>query len=207
MTQFAQDGKSLYVTASEHGHVKIFHLTLEGHAPHRHVKRVALTEQHSSHGLYPLAGGKKLVFTQSSLTGPSNVYLAELATSDNIGHHGHIKTTQITKFGEKELKGYELDEGEQFWFDGAHGKKVQGWSHKPHGYDAKAASTKKWPTVFMIHGGPQGAWEDGWSTRWNPNVFAQQGYWVILINPTGSTGFGQGETTTTATQPNTLSEH
>ncbi|KAG8886658.1 hypothetical protein FRB97_000078 [Tulasnella sp. 331] len=196
---FAQDGKSLFVTASEHGHVKVFHLTIEfedlkaaGHKPHPHKQPFALTEQHSSHGIYPLAGGK-FVFTQSSLTGPNNVYLAELVPFDRseVGNHGHIKTTQITKFGEKELKSYKLDEGEAFWFDGAHGKKVQGWSHKPRGYDAEAGSTKKWPTVFLIHGGPQGAWEDGWSTRWNPNVFAQQGYWVILINPTGSTGFGQ----------------
>jgi len=45
--------------------------------------------------------------------------------------------------------------------------------------------------LMIIHGGPQGAWEDSWSTRWNPNVFAQQGYFIIAINPTGSTGFGQ----------------
>src|SRR2546430_11414659 len=43
----------------------------------------------------------------------------------------------------------------------------------------------------LIHGGPQGAWTDAWSTRWNPAVFAEQGYVVICPNPTGSTGYGQ----------------
>ncbi len=41
--------------------------------------------------------------------------------------------------------------------------------------------------------GPQGVWDDRWSTRWNPNVFAHQGYFVVAVNPTGSTTFGQGE--------------
>jgi hypothetical protein len=40
--------------------------------------------------------------------------------------------------------------------------------------------------------GPQGSWDDQWSTRWNPNVFAHQEYFVVAINPTGSTTFGQG---------------
>lgn len=45
--------------------------------------------------------------------------------------------------------------------------------------------------AFLIHGGPQSAWDDSWSTRWNPALFAAQGYFVIAINPTGSTGYGQ----------------
>lgn len=43
--------------------------------------------------------------------------------------------------------------------------------------------------VFL---GPHSAWHDQWSTRWNPNIFAHQGYFVVAINPTGSTSFGQG---------------
>ena len=50
---------------------------------------------------------------------------------------------------------------------------------------------KKYPLAYLIHGGPQGAWNDQWSTRWNPAVFAEQGYIVITPNPTGSTGYGQ----------------
>ncbi|KAG9005435.1 hypothetical protein FRB93_009741 [Tulasnella sp. JGI-2019a] len=196
---FARDGKSLFITASEQGHVKIFHLAIDAlHLTEAVVSATPipypLTERHSSHGLHPL-NDNKLVFTQSSFTGPNNVYLAELSPSDNMTdedeHRSQIKTRQITKFDEKELKNYTLEEGEQFWFEGAEGKQVQGWTLKPRGYDPGVRSRKKWPVAFMIHGGPQSAWEDGWSTRWNANVFAQQGYWVILVNPTGSTGFGQ----------------
>jgi dipeptidyl aminopeptidase/acylaminoacyl peptidase len=61
------------------------------------------------------------------------------------------------------------------------------WVLKPPGFDA----TKKWPVAFLVHGGPQGAWEDSWSYRWNPQAWAAQGYIVVLPNPRGSTGFGQ----------------
>ena len=64
---------------------------------------------------------------------------------------------------------------------------MQMWILKPPGFDAK----KKWPLVYLIHGGPQGAWEDAWSNRWNPQLWAAQGYVVAMPNPRGSTGFGQ----------------
>ena len=57
---------------------------------------------------------------------------------------------------------------------------------RPSFFDPK----KKYPLCMLIHGGPQGAWSDAWSTRWNPAVFAEQGYVVVTPNPTGSTGYG-----------------
>jgi dipeptidyl aminopeptidase/acylaminoacyl peptidase len=47
------------------------------------------------------------------------------------------------------------------------------------------------PIVFLIHGGPQGAWDDAWSYRWNPALWAAQGWVVVAPNPRGSFGFGQ----------------
>jgi dipeptidyl aminopeptidase/acylaminoacyl peptidase len=67
------------------------------------------------------------------------------------------------------------------------GAEMQMWILKPPGFDEK----KKYPLAFLVHGGPQGAWEDGWSYRWNPELWAAQGYVVALPNPRGSTGFGQ----------------
>lgn len=64
---------------------------------------------------------------------------------------------------------------------------VHAWVVKPSHFDPD----KSYPLAYLIHGGPQGAWTDGWSTRWNPAVFSEQGYVVICPNPTGSTGYGQ----------------
>jgi dipeptidyl aminopeptidase/acylaminoacyl peptidase len=70
---------------------------------------------------------------------------------------------------------------------GAGGTPMQMWILKPPRFDPN----KKWPVVYLVHGGPQGAWTDGWSYRWNPQLWAAQGYIVALPNPRGSTGFGQ----------------
>ena len=71
-------------------------------------------------------------------------------------------------------------------FKGAGDYNVHALVMKPSNFDPK----KKYPLCFLIHGGPQGAWLDGWSTRWNPAIFAEQGYVVVSPNPTGSTGYG-----------------
>jgi dipeptidyl aminopeptidase/acylaminoacyl peptidase len=67
------------------------------------------------------------------------------------------------------------------------GRSLQAWVVKPPFFDPQ----KKYPAVFFVHGGPQGAWMDGWSYRWNPEVWAAYGYVVYAANPRGSTGFGQ----------------
>ncbi|KAL6159593.1 hypothetical protein ACJQWK_06153 [Exserohilum turcicum] len=73
------------------------------------------------------------------------------------------------------------------WDGAAPGTKVHAWVVKPSDF----SSGKTYPLAYLVHGGPQGAWTDGWSTRWNPAVFAEQGYVVICPNPTGSTSYGQ----------------
>ncbi len=67
------------------------------------------------------------------------------------------------------------------------GAKMQMWVLTPPGFDEK----KKWPVVYLVHGGPQSAWRDAWSYRWNPQLWAAQGYVVVMPNPRGSVGFGQ----------------
>ncbi|WP_263356118.1 dipeptidyl-peptidase 5 [Acidicapsa ligni] len=76
---------------------------------------------------------------------------------------------------------------EPFWFEAADKTKVQGFIIKPPAFNP----AKKYPVKFLIHGGPQGAWGDAWSYRWNAELLAANGYVVVMINPRGSTGYGQ----------------
>ena len=77
------------------------------------------------------------------------------------------------------------------WFKGANGEyNVHALVVRPSNFRAPENEGKTWPLAFLIHGGPQGAWADSWSTRWNPAVFAEQGYVVVAPNPTGSTSYG-----------------
>ena len=93
----------------------------------------------------------------------------------------------ITHLNDALLAQLDLPQMEDFWFTVADGTKLQGFVIRPPGFDA----AKKYPVKFLIHGGPQGAWGDSWSYRWNAELFAANGYVVVMINPRGSTGYGQ----------------
>jgi len=79
---------------------------------------------------------------------------------------------------------------EKFEFMGANNETVKGWITKPVGFQ----STKTYPVAFLIHGGPQSAWEQSWSWRWNPQIYAGRGYGVVMVNFHGSSGYGQNFT-------------
>ena len=94
---------------------------------------------------------------------------------------------QLTHLNSALLAQLDLPAMESFWFPSIGKVQVQGFLLKPPNFDPH----KKYPVKFLIHGGPQGAWGDAWSYRWNPELFAANGYVVVMINPGGSTGYGQ----------------
>jgi dipeptidyl aminopeptidase/acylaminoacyl peptidase len=94
---------------------------------------------------------------------------------------------QLTHLNDALLAQLDLPEMDSFWFTLADKTKLEGFIIRPPGFDA----SKKYPVKFLIHGGPQGAWGDSWSYRWNAELFAANGYVVVMINPRGSTGYGQ----------------
>ncbi|KAH8113489.1 alpha/beta-hydrolase [Phellopilus nigrolimitatus] len=189
---FVSDDTALVFTAGDHAHVKLWTLALPptpgASAMHPvfpagyDAAPTPLTDAHAVSAPQPLPRGRVL-FAQSSFAAPNDVFLLR-----GLGS-AQREVKQITNFTAPRLRGKELADGESFWFEGAQGRQVQGWALKPHGW--KAGAKKAFPVVLTIHGGPQGVCEDGWSSRWNHNVFAQQGYFVVVINPTGSTTFGQ----------------
>ncbi|HYM76304.1 MAG TPA: S9 family peptidase [Candidatus Dormibacteraeota bacterium] len=147
-------------------------------------------------------------FTQMSLGAPTEIYTADSGSCvigvekiqllmtgksrEPFPECAMLKPRQLTHLNDAVLSQVSMSPLEPFWFPGANGDKVQGFLVKPPNFDA----SKKYPVKFLIHGGPQGAWGDDWSFRWNPELFAaptsgNQGYVVIMINFHGSTGYGQ----------------
>jgi dipeptidyl aminopeptidase/acylaminoacyl peptidase len=123
--------------------------------------------------------GRTLALARTSLTMP-----AEIFTADADGG-AHLR--QVTQQNGALLAEIALPAAETFWFEGADKTQVEGLLIRPPRFDA----AKKYPTLFLIHGGPQGAWMDAWGYRWNQQVMAAAGYVVVMINPRGSTGYGQ----------------
>ncbi|CAE6421504.1 unnamed protein product [Rhizoctonia solani] len=187
---FTPDGKSIIFTSGHNAKILLYTIPVPPTPAHSDmhlpvVIPIALTTKHAATNPQALPGGR-VSFTSSSLKSPNDIFvLSGLDTDSAVPHKIEIK--RVSKFTEDKLSDLGLSEPEEFWFTGAKDKRVQGWIVRPPGL----TKGKKYPVVLLIHGGPQSAWEDNWSTRWNPQVFAQQGYVVVTINPTGSTTFGQ----------------
>jgi len=101
-----------------------------------------------------------------------------------------VNAHKLTQANQDLMSQFAFQHPESFYFTGANSSKVQGWLIKPYSFNP----AKKYPLAFLIHGGPEGAWTDGWSYRWNPQLWANRGYVVVMVNPQGSTGFGQAFT-------------
>jgi dipeptidyl aminopeptidase/acylaminoacyl peptidase len=125
--------------------------------------------------------GTRLVMTRTSMTTPAEVYTKGLADPND---HGPVRN--LSKANDDFLATLDRPRPESVEVP-IEGGTMQMWVLKPPGFDPN----KKWPVAYLVHGGPQGAWEDAWSFRWNPSLWAAQGYVVVLPNPRGSTGFGQ----------------
>ncbi|HEX3315217.1 MAG TPA: S9 family peptidase [Gemmataceae bacterium] len=142
--------------------------------------RLTFLSQHSNHELTVSSDGKTFAFLRSALDRPPEVLVATRGPSG-------FPTREVSQTNAALLAKLALPAPESVPVQGAGGTPMQMWILKPPGFDPK----KKWPLAFLVHGGPQGAWEDDWSNRWNPEMWAAQGYVVALPNPRGSTGFGQ----------------
>ena len=94
---------------------------------------------------------------------------------------------QITHLNDERLASIAFGEYKQFSFPGAHHDEVFGYFIYPVDRDP----TKKYPLAFLIHGGPQGSFDDHWHYRWNPQIYAAHGYATVMIDFHGSTGYGQ----------------
>ena len=161
----------------------------------RVLMKVAMTRQRITRGydddLAVSSDGKTVFFTTNSIDYPTEI--RKINVSAKIDPYDLPEGERLTHLNDEVLSQIAMSPLESFWFTGAHGDKVQGFLVKPPNFDA----SKKYPVKFLIHGGPQGAWGDDWSYRWNAELFAaptsaqSSGYVVIMINFHGSTGYGQ----------------
>ncbi len=169
---WSPDSKEIYFTANNEIFNSIYKIDINT------GKVNLILKDYSNSGLALSPDGKTIYFKQQRATLPYEIFSMN---SDG----GNLK--QITYLNKDRLANIEMVPIETFWCSGAAGKKVQSILVKPPFFDP----AKKYPMIFLIHGGPQGHWEDDFHYRWNTEMFASKGYVVIAPNPTGSTGYGQ----------------
>jgi len=169
---WAPDGKFIYFDTDENGSQPIYRVALDGSAP------VRVVAGGTNSGVEVTPDGRMLVFTQARLNALPEVFTFVF---------GATAPQPLTHTNAALLAPIELAAPESVTVPGAGGTPIQMWIVKPPHFDP----AKKYPLVFWVHGGPQVPWSDGWSTRWNAELWAAQGYVLALPNPRGSPGFGQ----------------
>jgi dipeptidyl aminopeptidase/acylaminoacyl peptidase len=169
---WSPDSKSIYYTAAYEIYNSIYKIDVESGS-----NEIVLKERvNSSLNISP--DGKTLYFDQQRNNLPSEAFSFNLESKE---------LKQLTFMNKELLSKLEMNDIETFWSDGAEGAKVQSILVKPPFFDP----SKKYPLIFLIHGGPQGHWDDNFHYRWNTQMFASKGYVVVAPNPRGSTGYGQ----------------
>ena len=171
--QWSKDGNSLFVTAGDVGNTKLFQIDA------RNGSVIPLTGEGHVGAVQQTDSG--FVLSIDTLNRPSELYVKTFR-----GREMPVRITNVNP----QLDAKQFGEFEQFSFPGWNNETVHGYIIKPANYEAG----KKYPVAFLIHGGPQGSFGNGWSYRWNPQTYAGAGFAVVMIDFHGSTGYGQAFT-------------
>ncbi len=169
---WSPDSSQIYFTYGDSGRMILARLNLATR------KTETVIEGHYLRSIRISSSGRTLVFLREALHQPAEVYSFDLRTK---------RMAQLTNVNDTLLSGLEMNQAQEFSFEGGDGDRVHGFLLKPPRFEA----SKTYPLVMLIHGGPQGAWSDNFHFRWNAQMFASPGHVVAMINFHGSTGYGQ----------------
>ncbi len=173
ITDFIWGGPdTIFFTCPEKGRRPIYKLDIV-------TKKVEyIYPSHFNRGLKYDVNNNLIYFMQESINHPIDIYRIDPSNK---------KLTQLTHINEKILESLNLTPLHEFYFEGASGDKV----HALYIYPPNFKKGKKYPVVFLIHGGPQGDFSDEFHYRWNAQMFASPGFIIVMINFHGSVGYGQ----------------
>ncbi|MEO1219874.1 MAG: S9 family peptidase [Pseudomonadota bacterium] len=169
---WSKDGMSLFATSTDVLDVPAYRIDPRSGAVSE-LNLIAGNEAHIGN-VTPLTGDR-LLFTRDSIGAPAELFLAQ----------GMAKGKPLTDIVTSKMGTMASTVTTRFSFEGAEGDTVWGQITRLENQEGPI------PAILYIHGGPQGSFLDGWSSRWNPRVVASQGYAVISVDFHGSAGYGQ----------------
>ena len=197
---WAPNSKTIFFSAGSEGEGPVFSVDISSN---NFVRYGTAQPGGEFASLHPLPDGLSFLATRVAVSQPAEIVAVRWTSQPQSVRptssiHGTLlgnppspmvlgELNSITHLNDALLAQLDLPRMESFWFSADDGTKVEGFLIRPPNFDPN----KKYPLKFLIHGGPQGAWGDMWSFRWNPELFAANGYVVVMINPGGSTGYGQ----------------
>jgi dipeptidyl aminopeptidase/acylaminoacyl peptidase len=178
LLQWSHKSKTLFVGAQDRGSVKIFSVPLDAKADYK-PKNITEGGISGSVASFYVLPKDTLLVSDTAIWNPRSFYtVSDKGTGKKVLFSAHKSDKVLAGLGPEDIS--------EFYTEGNF-TEVQSWVVYPEGF----SKDKKYPLAFLIHGGPQSAWLNSWSNRWNVKTWADQGYVVVAPNPTGSTGFGQ----------------
>jgi len=166
------DSSGLLFVAADRARERVFRADLASGAAR------AVAEDASYAAVQVTPDGKALIALRESHAHPPEVVRVELSTG---------AVAQLDRLNEELLAPLAMPTAREFWFEGARGDQVQAFLLEP----AEQRRGRKIPAVFVLHGGPQGVFDEGFHFRWNLQLLTSPGYAVVAVNFHGSMGFGQ----------------
>jgi dipeptidyl aminopeptidase/acylaminoacyl peptidase len=170
---WSPESSKLFFTSEDRGRQPIQYIPVTGGGIH-----VALSGDSHLDEMQLTRDGNQIVYTMQTGSSPAEIYRASSSGGT---------PSALTHLNDPILNSRQLTPVEDFWVEGAEKTQVQSFWLKPPDFDPN----RKYPVLMLIHGGPQGAWGQSWTYRWNAQIFAAAGYVVVMPNPRGSTGYGQ----------------
>ena len=168
---WAHDSGAVFFTADEDGRTPAFRVDLDTGAV------IRLAREGAFDSLCPAPDGRTVYALRSTVTEPP---------------HPVALDARGAAAGPRRLRGFaEIDDlslparVERVTVEAEDGTPVPSWLLLPSGASAEAPA----PLAVFVHGGPINSWS-GWHWRWNPNVFVDDGWAVLLPDPALSTGYG-----------------
>ena len=176
---WSNDGKKIFFTAPNDGTVQLFEIEI----PYKTKKGIQKGKlRQITNGNWDISSiiaqtENKLIVQRMDMNHANEVFETNLQS-------GEMK--QISHVNDEFYKSISLSKTEKRYFTASDGKKLMSWIIYPPNFD----STKKYPTLLYCQGGPQSALTQFYSTRWNFQLMASQGYIVVAPNRRGMPGHG-----------------
>ncbi len=170
---WSSDSTRLFFTAEDRGRHVLYIIPAQGGA-----SRLIASGPNTIDDVQLSGDGKTMIYTSQSASAPIEIYRTTSSGGEPVA---------LTHLNDPVLANYTLPKLEESDVEAPDKVRVHYYVLKPPDFQRG----RKYPVLFLIHGGPQGAWGESWSYRWNPQVFAAAGYVVVMPNPRGSTGYGQ----------------
>jgi dipeptidyl aminopeptidase/acylaminoacyl peptidase len=173
---FAPDGRTIYFTAEDAGHERVYSVPAAGGA--------ATLLVDAPQGVYtglqvPERASTPVLFASwESAVNPPEIVRMDPATK---------KRQFLTSFTTAKAASLDWQPLRDFWFTGRGGRRIHSYVALPPNFDP----SKKYPLFVLMHGGHASSWRDSISYRWNYHLLAHPGFVLLATDYRGSTGYGE----------------